>query len=171
MQEEPSVARIALKYGLITAVASIIYNTILIIAEQNQNQALSMLGLVILIVGMVYAMREFKSSNDGFMSYGQGLSIGTLLSAISGLLGSAFIIFYSQFIDTNYIKKLMDYSRGDMESRGMSDAQIEAGMEFSEKFMSPGIMFAIGVLFSVFFGFIIALIISAIMRRNRPVFE
>jgi len=171
MQNEPSVARVALKYGLITAVVSIVYNTILIIAEQNQNQALSALGAVILIVGIVYAMREFKSNNDGFMSYGQGLSIGTLLAAISGLLGSAFIIFYSQFIDTNYIQKLIDNSQADMERRGMSDAQIEAGMEVSAKFMSPGIMFAAGILFSVFFGFIIALIVSAIMRRNRPVFE
>jgi len=171
MQNEPSVARVALKYGLITAVVSIIYNTILIIAEQNQNQTLSMLGLVILVVGMVYAMREFKSNNDGFMSYGQGLSIGTMLAAISGLLGSIFLIFYSQFIDTNYIQKMLDNSQADMERRGMSDVQIEAGMGFSEKLMSPGIMFAVGVFFSIFFGFIIALIVSAIMRRNRPVFE
>lgn len=171
MQEEPSVARVALKYGLITAVASIVFNTILIIAEQNQNQALTSLGLIILIVGMVYAMREFKSGNDGFMSYGQGLGIGTLLSAISGLLGSAFITFYSQFIDTTYTQKILDKSRADMEQRGIGDAQIDAGMEFTEKMMSPGIMFAVTIFFAILFGFIISLIVSAIMRRNRPVFE
>lgn len=171
MQEQPSVARVALKYGLITAVASIVYNTILIIVEQNQNQALSSLGLIILIVAMVYAMREFKSSNEGFMSYGQGLGIGTLLSAISGFLGSAFIIFYSQFIDTNYTQKILDKSRDDLEQRGMGDAQIDAGMEFTEKMMSPGILFAVTIFGAILFGFIIALIVSAIMRRNRPVFE
>lgn len=171
MQEQSSVARVALKYGLITGVASIVFNTILIIAEQNQNQALTSLGLIILIVGMVYAMREFKSGNDGFMSYGQGLGIGTLLSAISGLLGSAFITFYSQFIDTTYAQKILDKSRGDMESRGMDDAQIDAAMGFTEKMMSPGIMFAVTIFGAILFGFIIALIVSAIMRRNRPVFE
>ncbi len=171
MQEQPTVARVALKYGIITAVGSIIYNTILIIAEQNQNQALSSLGLIILVVGMVYAMREFKSGNDGFMSYGQGLGIGTLVSAISGLLGAAFMMFYTQFIDTNFTQRMLDNTRADMENRGMDDAQIDTAMGFTEKMMSPGIMFAVGVFASIVIGFIIALIVSAIMRRNKPVFE
>lgn len=171
MQQEPSTARIALKYGVITAVASIVYTTILIIAEKNQNQGLSSLGLIILVAGMVYAMREFKTENSGYMSYGQGLGIGTLIAAISGLLSSTFMMFYTQFIDTNLMKKALDTAREDMERRGMSDDQIEAGMQFSEKMMSPGIMFAVGIFFSIFIGFIIALIVSAIMRRNRPVFE
>lgn len=171
MQQEPSTARIALKYGVITAIASIVYNVILILAEKNQSQALSSLGLIILIVGMVYAMREFKSENGGYMSYGQGLGIGTLIAAISGLLGATFMMFYTQFIDTNFVQRALDTAREDLERRGMSDAQIDAGMQFSEKMMSPGLMFAVGVLFSVFFGFIISLIVAAVMRRTRPVFE
>jgi len=171
MQEEPSTARIALKYGVITGVASIVYNVILIISEKNQNQALSALGLIILVAGMVYAMREFKTENTGYMSYGQGLGIGTLIAAISGLLGATFMMFYTHFIDTNFMQKTLDTARGDMERRGMSDAQIDAGMQFSEKMMSPGIMFATGVFFSIFIGFILSLIIAAIMRRNKPVFE
>jgi hypothetical protein len=171
MQEEPSTARIALKYGVITGVASIVYNVILIITEKNQNQALSALGLIILVVGMVYAMREFKTENTGYMSYGQGLGIGTLIAAISGLLGATFMMFYTQFIDSNFMQKTLDTARDDMERRGMSDAQIDAGMQFSEKMMSPGIMFATGVFFSIFIGFIVSLIIAAIMRRNKPVFE
>lgn len=171
MQEEPSTARIALKYGVITGVASIVYNVILIITEKNQNQALSALGLIIMVAGMVYAMREFKTENNGYMSYGQGLGIGTLIAAISGLLGATFMMFYTQFIDTNFMQKTLDTAREDMERRGMSDAQIDAGMQFSEKMISPGIMFATGVFFSIFIGFIIALIVAAIMRRNKPVFE
>ncbi len=171
MQEEPSTARIALKYGLITAIASILYNVILILIEKNQNQALSALGLVIMVAGMVYAMREFKTENAGYMSYGQGLGIGTLIAAISGLLGATFMMFYTQFIDTNFMQKTLDIAREDLERRGMSDAQIDAGMQFSEKMMSPGIMFATGVFASIFIGFIVSLIVAAIMRRNKPVFE
>ena len=171
MQQEPSTAHIALKFGVITAVASIVYTTILILAEKNQNQGLTSLGLIILVVGMVYAMREFKAENSGYMSYGQGLGIGTLIAAISGLLNSTFTMFYTQFIDTNLMKKALDTAREDMERRGMSDDQIDAGMQFSEKMMSPGILFAMGIFFSIFIGFIISLIVAAILRRNRPVFE
>lgn len=171
MQQEPSTARIALKYGVITAVASIVYTTILILAEKNQNQGLTSLGLLILVVGMVYAMREFKAENTGYMSYGQGLGIGTLIAAISGLLNSTFIMFYTQFIDTNLMQKSLDTAREDMERRGASDTQIDAGVQFLEKMMLPGIMFATGIFFSIFIGFIISLIVAAILRRNRPVFE
>lgn len=171
MQQEPSTARIALKYGVITAVATIVYTTLLILAEKNQNQGLTSLGLIILVVGMVYAMREFKAENTGYMSYGQGLGIGTLIAAISGLLNSTFTMFYTQFIDTNLMKKALDTAREDMERRGMSDEQIDAGMQFSEKMMSPGILFVAGIFFSIFIGFIISLIVAAILRRNRPVFE
>ncbi len=171
MQEQPSVARVALKYGLIVAVASIVYNTILLISELNQNQALTSLGLIILVIGMVYAMRDYRSQNEGYMSYGQGLGIGTLMAGISGLLSSAFTMLYTQFIDPNLMNSALDKAREDLEQRGMSDAQIESAMEVSEKMMSPGILFAMGVFFSILFGFIIALIVAAIMRRNRPVFE
>lgn len=171
MQNEPSIARIALKYGLIAAVASIIYSTILILTENNQNQALGSLGFIILVVAMVYAMRDFKNQNEGFMSYGQGLGIGTLMAAISGLLSSAFTMFYTQFIDTTLMQGALDKAREDMESRGMGDAQIDGAMEMTEKMMSPGILFAMGVFVSILFGFIIALIVSAIVRRNRPIFE
>ena len=171
MQEQPSVARVALKYGLIVAVGSVIYSTILLLTENNQNQALSSLGLIILVVGMVYAMRDFKDQNEGFMSYGQGLGLGTLIAAISGLLGATFMMFYTQFIDTNLMRSTMDKTREGFEKQGMSDAQIESAMEVSEKMMSPGILFAMGVFVSILFGFIIALIVAAIMRRNRPVFE
>ena len=171
MQEQPSVARTALKYGIIVAVGVIIYSTVLTIADLTQNQALSSLAFVILIAGMVWAMRDFRTRNDGFMSYGQGLGIGSLMSAIVGLLGSVFSMFYMTFIDTNLIKKSMDATREKLEKQGMDDAQIDQAIQMTEKFMTPGMMFVIGVLTYVVIGFIASLIVSAIMRRNRPVFE
>jgi hypothetical protein len=65
----------------------------------------------------------------------------------------------------------MDKAREDMETRGMDDAQIDQAMSMTEKFMTPGIMFAMGVLSYVIIGFIISLIIAAIMRKDKPVFE
>ncbi|GHB73995.1 DUF4199 domain-containing protein [Persicitalea jodogahamensis] len=171
MQEQPSVARVALKFGVIIGIAVIVYSTILTIAELNQNQGLSSISFLILAAGMVFAMREFRTQNDGFMSYGQGLGIGSLMSTIVGLLSSTFSIFYTQFIDPNVMERAMDKAREDMESRGMSDAQIDAGIEMAQKFQTPGIMFLMGIVIFLVVGFIIALIVSAIMRRNKPVFE
>ncbi|GAB2767130.1 hypothetical protein GCM10027275_06700 [Rhabdobacter roseus] len=171
MQENVSTARVALKYGIITAVVVIVYSTILNLAGLGQNQGATSVAFLFLLGGLIWAMRDFREQNGGFMSYGQGLGIGALLSAIVGLLGSTFMLFYIQFIDNTIFQQSLDRAREDMERRGMDDAQIEQAMEISEKFMSPGAVFLIGVLSYLILGFIISLIVAAVMRRNKPVFE
>ncbi|TDB65799.1 DUF4199 domain-containing protein [Arundinibacter roseus] len=171
MQEQVSTARIALKFGIITAVAVIVYSTIVNLAGLVQNRAVTSLSFVIMIIGIVLAMRDFRTQNAGYMSYGEGLGIGSLVSAIVGLLGSVFTMFYMEFIDTTIIQQSMDKAREDMENRGMDDAQIEQAIEMSEKFMTPGMMFFLGIISYLIIGFLLSLIISAIMRKNKPVFE
>lgn len=171
MQEQVSTTRVALKFGIITAVAVIVYSTLINLTGMTQNRALTSLAFVILIAGIVLAMKEYRVQNNTFMSYGQGLGIGSLISAIVGLLGSMFSMFYLEFIDNTIIQQSMDKAREDMESRGMDDSQIDQAMAMTEKFMTPGFMFAMGVLSYVIIGFIISLIIAAIMRKDKPVFE
>jgi hypothetical protein len=171
MQEQTSTARVALKYGVIGSVVIMIYSTILNVAGFSQNKILSSLSFVFMIVAIVLAMKDFREQNKGFMSYGEGLGLGTLVSAVMGLLSSAFTMFYIQFIDNTLLTQGMDQVREDMERRGMDDAQIDQAMELSQKFMSPGVVFVMGVLGYLITGFIISLIISAILRRDKPVFD
>ncbi|HEV7348256.1 DUF4199 domain-containing protein [Telluribacter sp.] len=171
MQENISTARIALKYGAITAVAVIVFSTLLNVTGLNQNQGLASLAFLILIGGIIWALKDFRQQNGGFLSYGEGLGTGTLVSAIVGLLASTFAMFYMEFIDNTIMQQSLDKARDDMERRGMDDAQIDQAMAISQKFMSPGIMFITGILTYVIFGFIISLIVAAVMRKTKPVFE
>jgi hypothetical protein len=50
----------------------------------------------------------------------------------------------------------------------MTQEQIDMAMSISEKMMSPGILTAIGVIASLFFGFIISLISGLVLKNNRP---
>lgn len=171
MEEKTSTARIALKYGVLGAVVIMVYTTIVNISGLSQNKILQVLSFAFMIVAIVLAMQDFKEQNKGFMSYGEGLGLGTLLAAIMGFLGSMFTMFYMRFIDPAILTQGMDKVRSDMEARGMDDAQIDQAMELSQKFMSPGIMFAMGVFGYLLMGFILSLILSAILRREKPVFE
>lgn len=168
MEPQTTTARTALKFGLISGVASIIFMTVLYVSGQAANSALAWLGSIITITVMVLAMKEFRTLNGGFMSYGQGLGIGTLMSGISGFLSAVYSYIYQEFIDTTLRQQILDKVREDLENRGMDDAQIEQAVEMTQKFSSPGITFAIGVIGSIFIGFIIALIISAIMKKDKP---
>lgn len=171
MEEQASTARTALKYGILTAVVFMIYTTIINISGLSQNNFLAFLSYVILVVGIVIALQEFRTSNKGFMTYGEGLGLGSLTSGIFGFFSSMFTMLYNKFIDPTIIAQTLEKARSDAKANGMDEAQIDRLMEVSAKVSSPGIMFASGVFFFLFTGFIFSLIISAFLRREKPVFE
>lgn len=171
MEEKTSTARVALKYGVLVAVVTIVYSTILYVAGLGQNRWLSSMSYIFMIVAIVWAMKDFREKNDGFISYGEGLGLGSLTAAVLGVLSSAFTLFYIQFIDNTLLAQGLDQVREDMERQGKDDAQIEQAIEISQKFMSPGIVFVTVILGYLVMGFIVSLIIAAIMRREKPVFE
>ncbi|WP_428658290.1 DUF4199 domain-containing protein [Runella sp.] len=168
METQTTTARTALKFGLIAGVAYIIFTTILYVSGQAANSSLAWISVIIPITTMVLAMKEFRTSNGGFLSYGQGLGIGTLMSAISGFISATYSYIYNEFIDPTLRQQILDKVREDLENRGMDDAQIEQAVEMSQKFSTPGLTFVFGILGAIVIGFIIALIISAIMKKDKP---
>jgi Protein of unknown function (DUF4199) len=171
MEQQTTTARVALKFGVVTAIASIIYITILYVSGQSTNTSLLYLGLVITIAGMVLAMKEFKEDSNGFMSYGQGLGIGTMMSAVSGFISGVYNYIYNVFIDPTLRQQVLDKLRRDLEDKGTDDAQIDKAISISEKFSSPGLGFAFGMIGAIIVGLVIALIVSAIMKKDKPVFD
>jgi uncharacterized membrane protein YedE/YeeE len=167
-----STTSVGLRYGLLTGIVSVIYAFILLAANLEQNTALSLLSLVILVAGIFLAHKHYKENNNGFMSYGQGLGIGTLISLISGLLGGIFRYVYMEFIDPSAAQRGMDQARVKLEEAGnMSDAQIDQAIQMSQRFASGPLGIVIAVLGSALIGFLISLSIAAITKHNRPEFE
>jgi purine-cytosine permease-like protein len=117
------------------------------------------------------AMKQFKELNYGYMAYGQGLGIGTLVSAVFGLLSGIAVWLYTSFVDTEYMSRMMDKQRDAMLDQGLSDEQIDAGMAMAENFQGPLTLILGSLIGAVVIGFILSLIISAIMKNNRPEFE
>lgn len=170
----PSTARIALKYGLFIGLGLIISFLVIQLAGLGTNTTANMLSFVILIMvliaGIVYAMKDFKSQNNGFMSYGQGLSLGSLSSTVAGLINGIFSYIYMSFIDNSVIKQQMEAQREKLEEQGMDDAQIDQAIAMAEKFAGPG-MAMVGSIFTMLIvGFILSLIISAVMKNERNEF-
>jgi hypothetical protein len=163
---KPSTAGIALKWGAIAGLLSIIFTAILYMTGQANNKWLSSLGFLFLVGGIVYAIKEFKSQSGGHMSFGEGLGLGSLVSAVIGLLSGTFSAFYIKFVDDSFVKTTLQQQRLEMEQQGMDDAQIDQAIALAENFAGPGAIFLFGFLGTLLVGFILSLIISAIMKND-----
>lgn len=162
---------VGVRYGLLTGLVSIIFSFILFVTHTDQSPV-RWLGLAILVGGMVLAHNAYKQANGGFMNYSEGLGIGAFMSLVSGTLSTAFSYIYMTFVDPDYMARVMELTRTKMEEKGgMTDEQIDQAVHMMQKFSSGGWMVLFGVLGSLLFGFIIALVVSAITKNSKPEFE
>ena len=166
--EKATVKSVSMKWGLILGVVSIALFIVYVLIDVIGESWVSWIGLIPLILVVVLAHKEFKDDGNGFMSYSQGLGIGTLVSLYSAIVSSAFNFIYVKFIDTEFTANLMEKIEMQWEEAGMTDQQMDAARGFTETMMSPVVGFFIGIVFAVFFGFIISLIISAITKNPDP---
>ncbi len=170
--EKPSTARIALKWGIISAIISVIFTIVLYTFDLWKVTWVSIIiGLAITVVILVLASKEFRTLNNGFLTFGEGLGISMLVIAVSGLISAGFNQLYMNVIDDTIKDKITDFQEEMYLKQGLSAEQIDMAMQQVEKFNSPGIQFLFSLLGSLLLGFIIALIVAAIMKKNRPVFE
>ena len=171
MENQTTTTRTALKWGVIIGIIFIVYNVIIWVSGQIGNQTLTYFAYPVLAAGIYFAMKEFRGENQGFMSYGQGLGLGTMKGAIIGVLFGLFTLVYMKFIDTSLPNQMMKIAEKNMEKQGIPDEQIEQGMEMTKMLMTPSAFCVISVLTYTFLGFVFSLIIAAILKKNKPVFQ
>ena len=162
---------VGLRYGLLTGLVSIIISFGLFATHMEQSP-LRYVSFLVLVGGLVMAMRQYKEDNAGFMGFGEGIGIGAVLSGVVGVLSAIFTYAYMNVIDPDVVGRMMDKVRSDMEARGgMSDEQIDQAMSMAGKFMNGPIMVVVVVLTTVLMGVLLSLLIAAFIKHSKPEFE
>ncbi len=169
-EDGPTLKSVAFKWGLINGVIGIASFIIYDMLDLVGESWVGFIGSAIFIVLLVMAHNEFKKEGDGYMSYGQGLGLGTLASLVSALISSIFTFIYVSFINTALPGLLLEKQIQSMEESGQPQSQIDQAMPFLEMTTSPTAMLIFGVVFGVFFGFIISLIVSIFTKNQDPEF-
>lgn len=152
------------KYGLLTAIATIAYFILLHFAGQITNNLLMTLSLLLLIGGIILAHLSYKKANQGEMGYGKGLLIGTILSLVAAIVTRIYLYLHIKFIDSELLDYYVEAQSMGMEQRGIDPEQIDA-ITSGPLFSAEG--FALmGLVFYFIVGVILSLIISAITRKK-----
>lgn len=165
--------RTAVKYGLYVGFASVLMYFILIKTGLYRHPVSSLSNLI-LIMGMVYAMREHKNLNEGYMTYVQGLGLGTMICLITGFLMGLFMMIYMSF-DTVLLQQELQMSLDNNqkvgEMMGFSDEQIDEMEANTRMMIRPNVYFILYLASYLIVGFIFTLIVAAFQHKRKDIFN
>jgi uncharacterized protein YacL len=159
-------------YGLMLAVSNIVLTLIFFflgyqtdkMAQGRWIAALLPLAVTVIVIWLgIKAARE--EAKDKSLSYGRGVRTGFLISLYSSLIGTVYGFIHFKFINPNFADYSIDAAREKWAQAGLNDTQMEAMEKGMRMLMSPVVLTITGLFLSLVTGLVIALILSAFLKR------
>ena len=170
--QTPSVKKIAMTYGVLWGLGTIILGVIGYVTNNylERSWTTSLIGIAIMIAAIVFGLKAFKKDSGGYMSFGEGLKTGMAITLIAALIGAIWTYLFVTVIEPDFVTLLLERTQEQMleQNPDMTDEQIDVAIEMTERFTQPWLMSTFSIIGSLFFGFITSLICSAVMKVNRP---
>ncbi len=156
-----------LMYGGLTGLAMVVLGLILYVVGLSFEQWAQWLSYIPFLAGIILNAQAYSKANEADITFGNAFASGfkaTLIITAIVLVWS----FISLAIFPEMREKSIEIAIESMESRGLSEEQIQQSMDMTEKYL--GLFMAMGIIFGlVFFGTIFSLIAAAIAKKNpRP---
>ena len=158
-------------YGLYYGGFSILLMLVMYVTELNRSSAanyLNYISLVVLAYFIYQFVQEFKAQNEGFISFSKIFKAGLSIGVLGGVLSSIFFYVQVKFIDTGYIKFVLDQAIIEMQKKGMSDAMIDTNMKVAATWTTAEFFLLMGVVGSLFISSFVAVIMAFIMKKPNP---
>lgn len=170
--QKASIKNIALNYGGIWGILTIALSVIAYVTDNYLERPtwLTISAAAIMLGIIVYGLRAFKLENGGFLSVSESLKTGLAISLIAAIIGTIYNYVFMTFIEPDFVNQSIEIAREQMltQDPGMTQEQMDMAMGITEKMMTPTIMAAMGIIFTLFLGFIVSLIAGLFMKENRP---
>jgi hypothetical protein len=161
-----------LKYGLLAAGTGIIISMLTYLLGMDKTDAGQYIGwinAVVMIIAMIMVIKERRDKElGGYIEFGQAFGTATMTLLIAAAVTAVYTYFYMAVINPSMHDYIIQKQQQGMEEKGLSQEQIDAAMNMTEKFMTPTMMSVFSFLMAMVLGMIIALIIAAIMKKPNP---
>lgn len=168
--EKPLIKPIAYTYGLYLGLLTIVVLVFQYITGLEKSWAVSITSLIITIVIFYYGIKSYKEKNHHFLSIKEAIKIGLAMAVIGGVIGAIYAVIHYSYIQPEFVEGIREKAYQDMTSgnQNLADEQLETANKMMNIFTSPFFLATMSLLFQLFFGFIISLILGAIMKKEDP---
>ena len=168
--QSPKTGKFGLNYGLLLGTISIVFAVILFVMEMHYQDdiALRLIGILITTAVIVMGIYNFRKANNGFLSIGQALGIGTITVIVGTILYLIYYFVLINFLDPEFVDNIIRLQREELANNGLGSEQIEQQSEMTRKFFWFSYIFIFVI--SVLVGFVISLIVGLILKRAKPAY-
>ena len=155
-----------LYFGIILVISSLIVYALGMHLEPTGGYINFAIMAIAFIAFPIIGMSAFKKSNEGFMSWGQGVKIGVGIIVIGSIIGTLYQVAFTTFIEPEFYAQVEEVTRKALLDAGSSEEQIEMQIEMQNKFQGTPVGYGIGILFMAFVGFVISAIVAAVKKQS-----
>ena len=171
MENSYPIKAVAFPYGLFLAVYSILVLVLIYVFNVEQdNWIVAIFNAAITISIFVYAIKEYKKKNSGYLSLRQALKVGLAVAVVSGLIAAIYAFVHHSFIYPEFSEMIYDEALLKIEEQKIPQEQKDTALEMTKITTSPLFFATITLLSSLFFGFLISLITGLILKKENPAY-
>jgi hypothetical protein len=156
------------KYGLLVGFASFIIFIVMNAVDPDRGNILYYVSMFILAFGIYYTLKDTRDI-VGNISFGRGLGLGTLTALVAGSADGIGRYVYCKFFYFKYIITIRNLYLDVLENSKnfqSSAEQLAMAKKMVPFIISPGSIAVYDIIGTVFTGFLLSLIISAILKRE-----
>jgi len=152
--------------GLLIALPLVVFAIVITILKMEGNQALSIIPILLMLAGIVWACISYSNQMQGNVTFGNVFGHGFKASAVIAAIMGLWVAISLGLIFPEALDRAMDLQREAMQKKGdVPDEQIEQAMRIGKKMALP-----MGTIFSVIIYLIIgalgSLLGAAVAKKN-----
>ena len=154
--------------GLILALIGIVYSLLMYFLDLSLNKTQAYVFMLIQVAMLYFLLKSYRDTfMHGQITYGESVGAGVIICLYYSIIMAIFTYLLYTVIDPDLMAKQLAQSEEVMRAKAnISEAQIEAGMKFTEKIMKPGVMAISTVFMGMISGTILSLIVSIFVKKE-----
>ncbi len=166
--------KIEFKYGVISGAGVCAW----VLAEyllgfHNQHLAIGKftgyLATVIPVVVLYRALKEKRDRQpDGDLATDDGIKAGLVISAIAGVITTAFFWAYKHFINPGWLDRALEFEKAQMANAGATAETIDRKVAAFNALNSDEIQIVTGLIGTMVVGLAISLVLTSILKKKTP---
>ena len=139
--------------------------------DEQRSVIPSILNNMVIIGFLIYSIIQYRDNfNDGFISYGSSLKLGTSVAFFSSILMAFYTFIYITYLDPDMLANILKTTEQAVlqTNPDISEEELDLALEMTGNLTQPHWLMIMGVLSGTFMGFFFSAIISFFVKNADP---